>query len=204
VARVGISITKSCAFRNSTQEFSNVYFYDGLSLTPSPAQADALIDEAVTREKTWHSTGVTFVRGRCWLQTSDKATTEMISQKNLSGTGSGGAPTANMDRERAWLFRLRAGVDVRGNPVYLRKWFHTLGGFGAASVSQSILEQTGANSQATRDTAVGVMNSIGSIGSGVTAGVLCAKSGRLPTAGQVWSCHAYLEHRQLGDQWRAN
>jgi hypothetical protein len=28
MARIGLSITKSVAFRNSTQEFSNVYYYN--------------------------------------------------------------------------------------------------------------------------------------------------------------------------------
>jgi hypothetical protein len=199
---VGISITKSCVFRNSVQEFSNVYYYDGLAGTPSIAQADGLIDELVVKEKTWHSADITFVRGRLWVQTGDKATTNMISTKALSGTGTP-AVTANMDAERAFLFRLRAGNDSRGNPVYLRKWYHTRGGFGAVTVSQGILENKIAWTQAERDQLTTKLGTIGAIGTGVTAGVIVAKSGRNTTAGANWEAHRYLEHHQLGDMWRA-
>src|SRR3982751_6123800 len=114
--RIGISITKSTAFRNSTQEFTNVYFFDLLTGYPAQVKADTYIDDMKTKETPLHSTAVTFVRGRCWTETGDKATSNMISQKNLSGTGSA-TNDATMDRERAFPFRLRAGVDSRGNPV---------------------------------------------------------------------------------------
>lgn len=203
MARVGIAITKSCAFRNSTQEFTNVYYYDGLAGTPSQAQAAALIDELVTKEKTVHSNAVTFVRGRCWLETGSPATSEMLDQHNLSGLGATGSVT-NMDRERAYLFRLRAGNDSRGNPVYLRKWYHSCGLFVTGTTpSSAILENTAGWTQAQRDALVAALPAIGAIGSGTTAGVLCSKRGRVASAGATWSAHQFLEHHQLGDMWRA-
>lgn len=86
--RIGISITKKTPFRDSSQEWSNVYYYDGLAGTPDQAAANNLIDELVTREKAIHTTDVTFVKGRCWSQIGDKTQNEMLSQKDLSGTGS--------------------------------------------------------------------------------------------------------------------
>jgi hypothetical protein len=202
MTRVGISITKSSSFRNATQEWSNVYYYDGLLGVPSQADAAALIDQAANREKVWHSTNCTFVRGRLWTETGNKATNEMIDQHNLSGTGS--STSGVYDKERAHLFRLRAGVDSRGNPVYLRKWYHVCGNFGSAGApSGNVIQNTSGFSQSERDAQVGVMNNIGSIGSGATLGTLCAKSGRQPTAGQTWQAHQFLEHHQLGDMWRA-
>jgi hypothetical protein len=203
MTRIGIAITKSTSFRGGTQEFSNVYYYDGLLGRPSVAQAEALIDEATTREKTWHSTAVTFLRGRCWEQTGDKATTEMIATKSLSGTGSMGLVNS-FDKERSYLFRLRAGVDTRGNPVYLRKWYHGCGLFdGTISINSTTLDNTTGFSAADRTALRNKMNSIGSIGSGPTLGTLCAKGGRQPDAGATWEAHQYLEHHQLGDMWRA-
>jgi hypothetical protein len=202
MARIGISITKSVTFRNSVQEFSNVYYYDGLLAHPDEAAANNLIDELVTKEKAIHATSVTFVRGRLWSQTGDKATNNMISQKLLSGTGTL-TPSTNMDKERAWLFRLRAGVDVRGNPVYLRKFFHACAGIASIAMTAGILENTSGFSQSQRDQAVAAMNTIGSCGSGPTQGAICAKNGRLPTAGATWQAHPFLEHHQLGDMWRA-
>lgn len=201
--RIGISITKSTAFRNSTQEFSNVYFYEGVSL-PTISEADALIDTVVAREKTWHSASVTFVRGRLWSETGNKATSEMITQKNLSGTGAR-ASSASFDKERAFLFRLRAGNDSRGNPVYLRKWFHACGVFYTGQTVQSAwLDQTAGFGSTERTALEGQMNSIGDLTGGGGPWKLCAKSGRLPTAGQTWRSHDFLEHHQLGDMWRAN
>jgi hypothetical protein len=200
--RIGISITKKTPFRDSSQEWSNVYYYDGLLGTPDQAAANNLIDELVTKEKAIHTTDVTFVKGRCWSQIGDKTQNEMLSQKDLTGTGSALAQ-ASMDRERAYLFRLRAGNDSRGNPVYFRKWYHTLGAFASVSTPSTTIQAGIASfSQAQRDALVAALPAIGSIGSGPTLGSLCSKNGRLSTAGSNWQAHAYFEHHQLGDQWR--
>jgi hypothetical protein len=200
--RVGIAITKSTSFRSVPQEFSNVYYYDGLSGTPTTAQADALVDEIATKEKTFHSVGVTFVRGRVWSQIGAASANEMLTTKNLSGSGSMANVNA-FDKERAFLFRLRAGSDSRGNPVYLRKWYHSCGQFdGGVAVAPSHLDQTLSFTTGERNTMAAKMGSLGSVGAGATLGTICAKGGRLSTAGASWSAHAWLEHHQLGDMWR--
>lgn len=179
-----------------------MYFFELLSY-PDQSGADNFIDNMVAKEKTFHSSLVTFVRGRLWKQTGDKATSEMISQKNLSGTGARTAD-AGMDRERAFLFRLRAGVDSRGNPVYLRKWFHACGSFvGSTAVTSSVQSNASGFSQADRDAQVAQMQGIGDGAGSTGAPKLCAKGGRLPDTGANWSAHQFFEHHQLGDQWRA-
>lgn len=202
MARIGVSITKSTPYRGSAQEFSNVYHYESIGGLPSVSEADSIIDELTAAEKQFHSDVCTFVRGRLWSQQGSPATNEMISQKNLSGTGIKGTDTS-MDKERAFLFRIRAGNDSRGNPVYLRKWYHVCCAFSSTSNSASLLQQTTSMNQTTRDSNVALMNTVGAVGGGTEPWKLCSKSGRFPTAGQNWSCHAYLEHRQLGDMWRA-
>lgn len=201
--RIGVSITKQTAFRNSTQEFSNVYYYeDAIGGLPSNAAATAIIDELTAFEKTVHSSLVTFTRGRLWSTGGGAAANDMIAQKALTGTGSTSA-VAGLDKERAFLFRIRAGSDGRGNPVYLRKWYHSCGSFGGVSgISQTILENTTGFAQATRDTYVTAMQTIGAVGGGTEPWKICSKGGRFPTAGAGWSAHQFLEHHQLGDQWR--
>jgi hypothetical protein len=202
MARIGVSITKNTSFRNSTQEFSNVYYYDVTAL-PTAAQADTFIDNLTTLEKTFHGSNVTFVRGRVWSETGNKATNEMISQKNLSGTGAR-ATTANIDKERAFLFRLRAGVDSRGNPVYLRKWFHACAEFvSGQGIATSIGANTSGWSTAERSAQVSAMNGIGGANGSPLSPALVSKAGRFATAGATWEAHQFLEHHQLGDQWRA-
>lgn len=202
MALIGLSITKSTAFRNSTQEFSNVYYYDAPALY-SEADATTLIDNMTAYEKTFHSAAVTFVRGRVWSAGGTPASNNMIAQKTLSGTGAR-ALAAGQDKERAFLFRLRAGVDSRGNPVYFRKWFHACGVFfNGQSIPTAVTENAAGFSSGDRASMVAAMNQIGS-GNGAPGPVtLVAKSGRQPTAGETWQCHQFLEHHQLGDQWRA-
>jgi hypothetical protein len=203
MARIGISITKSCPFRNSVQEFSNVYYYsNGAGVLPDQPTAASLIDELVTDEKTWHSSGVTFVRGRCWSQVGTPAGNEMIDQHNLSGVGSM-TTVASFDKERAYLFRLRAGNDSRGNPVYLRKWYHSCGLFDTGlTPSSAILENASGWSSANRTQMANKMDTIRRIGaSGVWQ--LCSKNGRTEGTGQTFEAHQFLEHHQLGDMWRA-
>jgi hypothetical protein len=200
--RIGVSITKSTAFRNSTQEFSNVYYYEVVS-EPTVAQADQFIDQLTTIEKTFHGTNVTFLRGRVWTETGNKATNNMISQKQLSGTGAR-SPNTNLDKERAWLFRLRAGVSSTGQPVYLRKWYHACAEFVAgASIPTNVLTNTGSFTQAERNAQTAAIAGIGDAGGGLLAAKLCAKSGRQSTAGETWQAHNFLEHHQFGDQWRS-
>jgi hypothetical protein len=201
MARIGLSITKSVAFRNSNQEFSNVYYYEGYPSNPTVAEAEGFIDTQTAREKGIHSTSVSFVRGRLWSQVGTPSGNEMIAQKNLSGNGTQSAD-ASMDRERAVLLRRRAGNDVRGNPVYLRKWFHCCGSFGGVSFSSSIQANTASIPQATRDVLAAEGNQFNTLGPIGNQGTLCAKNGRQPGIGTVWEAHAYLEHHQLGDQWR--
>lgn len=200
--RVGVSITKSTPFRGSTQEFSNVYFYE-VSAYPDASQADTMIDNLTTLEKTFHASGVQFVRGRLWKETGSKLTSEMISQKTLSGFGAR-APVTSFDPERAFLVRLRAGIDSRGNPVYLRKWYHSVGAFySGQTVSSGNLTQQSALTTTERGNIVTAMQAIGDANGSALTPKICAKGGRLPDVGATWNAHQWLEHHQLGDMWRA-
>jgi hypothetical protein len=201
--RIGVSITKSVSFRGATQEFSNVYYYETLQL-PTEAEAETFIDNIVTLEKTFHSTGVTFVRGRVWSQVGTPAQNNMIKQKNLSGTGARSVRAA-FDKERAYLFRLRAGSDSRGNPVYLRKYYHACGVFfSGQNVQDGHLDNTLSFTSTERDSMRTAMQAIGDANGSPLAPKLCAKGGRLPTVGENWLAHQFLEHHQLGDMWRAS
>src|SRR5215212_404127 len=202
MARIGISITKSVAYRDSVQEFSNVYYYENGAALPSSSGASDLIDEVTALEKGRHSTAVTFVRGRCWSQLGSPGSNEMIHQKALSGVGSS-TPDSQMDRERAFLVRWRAGSDSRGNPVYLRKWWHVCGQFASASgtVGSGQLAQTTGFSQTIRDAILASANAFLSLIGAGGGWSLVAKNGRT-RSGTGDAAHKYLEHHQLGDMWR--
>jgi hypothetical protein len=204
LARVGVSITKSTSFRLATQEFSNVYYYENNGSLPSVSEADALIDALTALEKTWHSSAVTFIRGRLWSQGGSAGSNNMISQKNLSGTGAR-ATASSFDKERAFLFRLAAGTDSRGNPVYLRKWFHACGSFTAGqTVNAAWLDQTAAFGTTEETSMQNAMDTIRVVTAGGSTWNLVAKSGRAPQVGATFKSHKFLEHHQLGDMWRAN
>ncbi len=204
MAQIAISITKRAIFRDSTQEFSNVYHYGALGPNPIESEALNLIDEVVATEKGFHSTAVTFLLGRCWSSGGTVAQNQMIAEKTLTGTGSSALLTA-MDYERAVLIQWPAGLDSRGRPVYLRKWYHSCGNFGSVGFSNSILQNVTGLSAAQRSTIVGLVDVLSRIGPTENYG-LVAESGRersgTETAAVPPTCHPYLEHHQLGDQWR--
>jgi hypothetical protein len=200
VARFGFTITKRVSFRNVQQEFHNTYYYQLTPWTPTDSVLSGMIDEIVVTEKKLHSTDVTFVRAQCWSAGGTPAENQMRVQKALSGTGNGTTSTT-LDRERAILIRWPAGVDIRGRPVYLRKWFHICGDFQATPflLSAPVQQNTAEIATAARDKAAAFAEELREIG--VTETVdLCSRSGRETTGGA--QCHAYLEHHQMGDMWR--
>lgn len=203
MARIGISITKEFAFRDNTQEFSNVYYYtNGAGGEPSEAQALALIDALTAQEKTWHAANVTFTFGRCWSAGGSPSANNMIAQKTLSGNGSL-SQISTMDRERAFLFRWKAGTDSRGHQVFLRKWYHSCGpipGTNSTNVT-NVLGNTTGFATADRDAMALTISTVGTQSAGGGGWTLVAKTGRANTVA-VPEAHKYLEHHQVGDQWR--
>lgn len=197
MARFGVNIVKSVSFRGVQQEFSNRYHYEGNTMTT--AQATQLAQNVKAQEVPIHSTDVSFLRFSVWLDTGNKATSEMVSQGSLSGTGSGGA-FASVDRERAVLIRWRAGNDSRGRPVYLRKWFHCCGNFGSVGFTSSHLSQIAGFSTAEKNAIQGYGDGFNTVSDGSDAKVLQGPPGRERTGSAV--AHPYLEHHQLGDMWR--
>lgn len=200
MARVGVSITKSVSFRGVAQEFGNTYYYE----TPLPvveSVADSLIDNIVAKEKALHSTVISFVFARCWSAGGTKAENNMIKQKALSGTGTGASPVSGMDRERAFLVRFRAGVDTRGNPVYLRKWWHLMvGSLGGNAVGAGQFENTtqlAASSRSSLEASADAFKSITALPQNFD---LVSEKGRGISG--ATKAHDWLEHRQLGDAWR--
>lgn len=196
---IGVSIVKRTAFRLSTQEFSNSYHYKSADPNPNNAVAGAIIDEIVATERALHSTLVTFVIGRLWSWGGSQAANQMILERPLSGTGT--QPTSTgFDPERAVLARWPAGVDNRGRPVYLRKWYHPVGvcngvAFGAIQTSQQA-----EISSADRTTIANKVAENGVVGA-ASSWNLAAPSGRDFDANQV-TVHQFLEHHQFGDMWR--
>jgi hypothetical protein len=201
MATVGISITKETAFRDNTQEFSNVYHYNG-SATPSETSAEALIDALVTFEKSIHSSVVTFTHGRCWTAGGSPSTNNMITEKTLTGTGTGGAAVASMDRERAFLLQWEAGNDSRGHKVRLKKWYHTCAAWpGTTGISATQLQNTSGFTTADRNVIALKGQDITDLTAGGVVYRLSSKTARTAQVVQP-TAHKYLEHHQLGDQWR--
>jgi hypothetical protein len=208
VARFGVQIEKSTSFRGAAQPFSNTYYYEAATAN-SPANnasvigyANALLDAIIPIERGAHSPNVTFVAARCWSQIGTPAQNEMIVQRSLSGAGTGGGASTAMDKERAFLVRFRAGVDSKGRPVYLRKWFHLdVGVLGGAGITNAQLVQTEQLTTAQRSALETIANNLKTVtpASGPVAN-LVAKGGRPIDGGTT--AHPYLEHHQLGDAWR--
>jgi hypothetical protein len=202
---IGISVTKDTAFRNAFQPFSNVYYYkNGLvGGLPGTSAANDLIDELVAHEKSWHGAAINFRFARCWSYGLGETLNTMLAQKPLTGTGSATNLLA-MDKERAYLIRWRAGVDSRGNPVYLRKYYHTAAtwpGF-ASPVSTAVLANEIGFTTTERNEIESDVAVVTRLGTGdPEEWVMCGPTGRDLDTGNP-TAHPYLEHHQLGDVWR--
>lgn len=197
MAQYGIAITKHVSFRGVNQEFSNVYHYTGLTLTPGDAATFA--GAIKTLEVPMHSTDVVFVRYRVWTSGGSPSSNQTVAQGTLSGTGNQ-ITSALMDRERAVLIRYAAGTDSRGHAVYLRKWFHSCGSCATVGFSNNVLQNTAAIGTTDRNTIAAAADDFLTVTAAGQTGNLCAESGR--AGGTPVSCHQYLEHHQLGDMWR--
>lgn len=194
---IGLTITKSTAFRGVQQEFHNTYHFKLATAVTAPSES--IVDEVVTKERPLHSPQVSFVRAQVWTAGGTKAENQMIFQKPLSGTGSG-TSGASVDKERALLVQWKAGFDSRGIQVYLRKWYHCSGNPAAGAVdTPTILQNTSELTTAVRNAVATQANGLRSVGSTEFWGLVSSK-GRETTDPAV--CHRYLEHHQLGDAWR--
>jgi hypothetical protein len=109
-----------------------------------------------------------------------------------------------MDRERAALIRFRAGIDNLGRPVYLRKWLHICGTIGGTAVGASAQANTAELTSGQRSALVAYGNDIKaiSVGSPAVGFDLISKNGRGISGDTV--AHRFLEHHQLGDEWRGS
>lgn len=200
MAIFGVSIEKSASFRGATQIFANVYHYDSAGGAPSDANLESLLDALVVIEKTFHASSVTFVRGRVWSAGGSPAANQMRVDKSLSGTGAL-TNDVSYDRERAVLVRWRAGVDSRGRPVYLRKWWHVMSTtFAGAAWGSGVYANTAQIGSTQRNTFETTADQVVSQTHG-SVFTMCGPSGRVITGDTI--AHEYLEHHQLGETWRS-
>ena len=201
--RYGFSVEKTTLFRGTQQPFANIYYYEAptVALTANVDQ-QTLLQQIVDKEKEFHSSAVNFVRGRVWNTGSGSQQGNQM-RIDIALTGAGAvSDNSNMDRERAVLIRVPAGINSRGKPVYLRKWYHVC---GSATTPGAFLAGQLANIQELNSTQrsyyAGKLNDIQELELLTNpVATLCAQSGRA-TTGEP-ECHAWLEHHQLGDQWR--
>ncbi len=201
MTRIGLSITKRVVFRDSTQEFSNIYYYASPEVSEAKINdGNNLLDELIPKEREMHSTLVTFVNAKAWSADGGPRENEMLVDRPLSGTGTSFAQ--DTDPERAFLVMWRAGKNRRGKPVYLRKWYHAVGVFNGAigSLTTAVLaqktgftatERTAIANQADKVTRLGNLKQWG----------LVSEKGRERDGGPP-TAHRYYEHHQLGNQWR--
>lgn len=200
MGQIAVSVTKRVAFRDSVQEFSNVYNYLHIGLDPQPSLSEQFVDAVVAVERELHATSVTFIRARVWTSGGTKAENRMIYQKVLTGTGTG-TPLPAFDKERSYLIQWPAGKDSRGKQVYLKKWYHACGLVLGFQIAEGVLGNQESLTAAARAALVAGVKALSPLTIGSQQYAFMAEGGRL-TEGLPPIAHRYLEHHQLGDQWR--
>lgn len=124
---IGVSLELGTTWRGQTEAFSNVWHYD----TPPAMSAEELADLVVsTSRTTLFGSGVTFRRVRAWGPTDQgKLASEMLVDKQLSGLGETAypQPVVGGPKEMSVVAQFNTGrKDIRGNPIFLRKYLHTV------------------------------------------------------------------------------
>lgn len=123
MALYGVSITKNMQWRNTTEDFSNVYHYQLATTLDDTALAN-LVSQLVTAEKLVHTGNVTWKQGRVWLAggTPAQNVTKLIT--DLSGTGSL-TIGEHMYRELCVLIKFTTNrVSSTGRKITLKKFVH--------------------------------------------------------------------------------
>lgn len=196
----GFNIEKTTSFRGVAQPFGNTYYYQ-MDATLTQANAIECLDSLVAKERPLFASSVTFVKGRAWTAGGTKQENNMIAQKAYSSVGTAGGGGTTLDKERAILVRFRAGNDSRGNPVYLRKWWHVdLQVINATTLSNGVLQNTEQLPTGVRTFLETQANGFKTLSGPGFNGDLRSEKNR-PIDGPT-TAHPYYEHHQLGDQWR--
>lgn len=198
MAQRAISLVKDVMFRGKLTTFSNTYhFYNAVG---TGLGYEEMIDTLVAAEKKFHSTAVTYRTARLWSSGGTIQENETLFIKDLTGTGTGSL-YPGFDRERAILIQWDCGRNILGRKVYLRKWFHSCGDpLGIQVGTQGVLENTSQISQVSRDALVTLAQGLQAFAAGGVEWELCSPRGVVYKSQPV--AYPYLEHHQLGDNWR--
>lgn len=129
-----VTLIKEFNYRGSLEEWSNTYLLDGVTPT-TPAEWKTLFDAIAASEKTCFRSTSYVVRAYGYTDASELAVASYDYKAN-NATIPGTAPYVQASHDKwagdqaGWL-RMRVGTNVKGKPVYLRKYFHD--GFSSAA-----------------------------------------------------------------------
>lgn len=138
MAGTKIVTRKLTSWHGRDEEFSNVYYFGdgGLGLSPSVAEAEALIDAIIAEEKKITHSVVRFLGGAAYHMGANDGPgdTDAIATRELSASGNQGGFTT------ATFCNPELAIDLKfllGGRRYLRTMFHacTLHGYDASAVS---------------------------------------------------------------------
>jgi hypothetical protein len=199
VAIIGVAINKTIPFRGTEHPVSNVYHYEVPADLAGGYQG--IVDDIVNAEAELHSSLVKFVSARVWSAGGTPAQNQTLLITDLTGVGAR-SQMAALDSERAVLLQWDAGrSDSTGRRIYLRKWFH-VAGFFATMWTDDELGNKGQIRASIRDEIEGYAQALTNVGPTIDDNWrLCSSTGRQAVS-DAPTCHPYLEHHQLGDQWR--
>lgn len=196
MAVFGVSITKTIPWRGVEQPFSNVYHYR--TDIGEAFQDDDVIAAVVAAEKAVMGGNITFRTARTWgdvLAGPVESVTRVL--KDLTGSGSQPSDPSIFPEMAVLVTWELVRADVRGRKKYLRKWIHPgrSAGFNTNGSSEATVATRDAFRVAYADKVTVVAGN-----AGAQVYELCSPRGEVPLKAPV--VYRYMEHRQLGDQWR--
>lgn len=197
---IEVTTPKRCAYRGSVEGFSNVYIYRLLTSAISEEVAQALADEVIENERALHGPSVQHVA--CNISTPLYLNSDVTAfyQFPYDSALPGSAPT--MDPERAIFIQWPAGRNVKNRPVTLRKWYHPCDvNIEQVTFTSGMQAQQSQITSTLRGILATVAQNLAQIGPGPADFIeLVSPTNRERTGPAV--CYPWLEHHELGEQWR--
>lgn len=188
-----VSVLKEIPYRDTTEEFSNVYQYGGAN--PPEGDRAAFMSAVANEEKGIMSQLVTFLEARMWEIGGTAAENDSLGIVDLSGTGSLGT-VLQMPPEAAVLVQARSSREsIDSRPVYFRKWWHGIGSVGAVNFSGAQVQNQDPLTTVQKDALVAAFGRLAAITVAGVEYVMQSTNGgvvQLPATAYDW-----VEHRQF-------
>lgn len=136
MVRVGVALTKQFPYRNTQEEFTNVFTYE--VPTADIATAQNLVAALLAHEKANHASIVKFTKSRVWTTGGTPAENVTIYISDLADFGTLGEDPG-MHAQACYEVQWKTDrPSATGKPVYLRKYLRSFATYASTGLTAGV------------------------------------------------------------------